>query len=100
MSGEVRVLVYQSAQDISLVHDAYHHVSKRLMGVPGLVGNELLGSITDPTGFVVLSRWSGMDAFREWEQGPAHRDTTAPLRPYRDQRLPASFGVYQVVADY
>jgi heme-degrading monooxygenase HmoA len=100
VSGEVRVLVYQSVQDASLVHDAYHLVSERLTGVPGLLGNELLGSITDPTGFVVLSRWADLDAFRAWEQGSAHRETTAPLRPYRDLRLPSSFGVYQVVADY
>jgi hypothetical protein len=89
VSGEVRVLVYQSVQDASLVHDAYHLVSERLTGVPGLLGNEL-----------VLSRWADLDAFRAWEQGSAHRETTAPLRPYRDLRLPSSFGVYQVVADY
>ncbi len=100
MSGQVRVLVYQVAEDHAAVHSAYHEVSEQMLGVPGLIGNELLGSVLDPTGFVVLSRWADVTAFWAWEQGAEHRDTTAPLRPYRDVRRSAGFGIYQVLAEY
>ncbi len=100
MTGQVRVLVYQAAADPAAVHSAYHEVSRRMLGVPGLIGNELLGSVLDPTGFVVLSRWTDVTAFWTWEQGAEHRDTTAPLRPYRDARSNVTFGIYQVLADY
>lgn len=101
MTGQVRVLVfYQAAEDPAAVHSAYHEVSKRMLGVPGLIGNELLGSVIDSTGFVVLSRWSDVTAFRAWDQDAEHVDTTAPLRPYRDARSNAAFGIYQVLADY
>ncbi len=100
MSVQVRVLVYQVADNPAAVHSAYHEVSKQMLGVPGLIGNELLGSVLDPTGFVVLSRWADVTAFRAWEQGAAHRETTAPLRPYRDVRRGAGFGIYQVLAEY
>jgi heme-degrading monooxygenase HmoA len=101
VTGEVKVLVfYKTAEDPAAVHSAYHEVSKRMQGVPGLIGNELLGSVLDSTGFVVLSRWTDVRAFRAWEQGVEHNDTTAPLRPYRDPRSNATFGIYQVLADY
>lgn len=100
MDSELRVLVYHSTADVAGVHRAYHEVSTVLGEVPGMLGNELLSSVPDPSGFVVVSRWTGLEAFREWEQGPAHRDSTAPLRPYRDTRLARPYGIYHVAAAY
>ncbi|MBO8188107.1 MULTISPECIES: antibiotic biosynthesis monooxygenase family protein [Streptomyces] len=103
MPAEVRVLVYQAAYDdeqLAAVRDAYHQVSKRMARVPGMLGNELLRSPADPTALVVVSRWSDMAAFRAWEEGAAHKDDTAPLRPYRDTRLKVPFGIYEVDATY
>jgi len=100
VSGELRVLVYHATDEVAGVERAYHEVSRDMLGVPGLLGNELLRSVPDPSGFVVMSRWSDLDAFRTWEQGPAHRDSTAPLRRYRDTRLSVPFGIYQVTAAY
>lgn len=100
MSGQVRVLVYQVAEEPAVIYGAYHEVSKQMLGIPGLIGNELLGSVLDPSGFVVLSRWADVTAFRTWEQGAEHRDTTAPLRPYRDVRRSTGFDIYQVLAEY
>lgn len=103
MPGEVRVLVHQAAHDeteLRAVHDAYHLVSKRMADVPGMLGNELLRSPADPTALVVVSRWTDLAAFRRWEEGPEHRDDTAPLRPYRDTRLAVPFGIYEVEAAY
>ncbi|GAA3732031.1 heme-degrading monooxygenase HmoA [Spinactinospora alkalitolerans] len=98
--SEVRVLVYHQAGDAAGVEAAYHRVSARMRGVPGLLGNELLRSVTDATGFVVLSRWSGIEAFQAWEAGAAHRADTTPLRPYRDTRMEAPFALYEVAASY
>ncbi|MGW0631076.1 antibiotic biosynthesis monooxygenase family protein [Streptomyces sp. NPDC002758] len=103
MPGEVRVLVYQAAVDeeqLDAVRTAYHQVSNRLAGVPGMLGNELLRNPLDPTALAVMSRWESLDAFRAWEAGTDHREDTAPLRPYRDVRTPAPFAVYEVDAAY
>jgi heme-degrading monooxygenase HmoA len=100
MSAEVRVLVYHSTEDGEGIEKAYHEVSTELSGVPGMLGNELLRSLRDGTGFVVLSRWRDLAAFTEWEQGARHRDSTAPLRPYQDRKLSVPFGIYEVTAAY
>ncbi|HEY8374495.1 MAG TPA: antibiotic biosynthesis monooxygenase family protein [Pseudonocardiaceae bacterium] len=100
MIGEVRVLLFHATGDVEGITNAYHQVSKAMAGVPGLLGNELLRSAHDPEGFVVVSRWSDMDAFLAWEQGPDHKRQTAPLRPYRDTRMSRPFGVYHVTAAY
>ena len=103
MPAEVRVIVYQAAYDeeqLAAVRAAYHRVSERMAGVPGLLGNELLRSPADPTALAVVSRWESMAAFLAWEQGTDHRQDTAPLRPYRDTRTPAPFAVYEVDAAY
>lgn len=102
MSDRVRVLVYAAAPggDIDAISRAYHTISRDLEGTPGLLGNELLRCVHDPDGFVVMSEWESLEAFRAWEGGAAHRDTTSPLRPYQDQRGGASFSVYEVAAAY
>ena len=103
MPAEVRVIVYQAAYDeeqLAALRAAYHRVSERMAGVPGLLGNELLRSPADPTALAVMSRWESMAAFLKWEQGTDHRQDTAPLRPYRDTRTPAPFAVYEVDAAY
>lgn len=98
--GQVRVLVYHAAvdTDTAAIDEAYHQVSVKMANVPGMLGNELLRSVADPTGFVVVSNWTGIDAFRAWEQGPQHRATTAALRPFRDRRVSPPFGIYRVTA--
>lgn len=100
MGDELRVLVYHQTCDAPSLRAAYHDVSLVLRDVPGLLGNELLESVADPTGFVVASRWADLDAFSRWEQGPDHRRSTTPLRPFRDQRLARPFGIYRVTQSY
>ncbi|MZD07784.1 antibiotic biosynthesis monooxygenase [Streptomyces sp. SID5785] len=102
-AGEVRVLVYQAALDddqLDAVRTAYHQVSERLAGVPGMLGNELLRNPMDPSALAVMSRWESFEAFQQWEAGAGHRADTAPLRPYRDTRTPVPFAVYEVDAAY
>ncbi|MFH8349813.1 antibiotic biosynthesis monooxygenase family protein [Streptomyces sp. NPDC018045] len=103
MPAEARVIVYQAAYDeqqLAAVRSAYHQVSERMAGVPGLLGNELLRSPADPTALAVMSRWESMAAFLAWEGGADHRQDTAPLRPFRDTRTAAPFAVYEVDAAY
>lgn len=98
--NQVRVLIYHRVAgepEADAVRAAYERVSTELAGVDGMLGNELLHNAFDPASFVVLSRWSSLAAFQEWEQGPAHRDTTAPLRPFRDDTATAPFALYEVV---
>ncbi|ALG10909.1 antibiotic biosynthesis monooxygenase family protein [Kibdelosporangium phytohabitans] len=100
MSGAVKVLLYHRTGDVGGIEAAYHRVSRELAGVPGMLGNELLRSRHDPASFVVISTWESTAAFDEWEQGTEHKNTTAPLRPYRDGELARPFGIYEVTARY
>ncbi|PZG35028.1 antibiotic biosynthesis monooxygenase [Spongiactinospora gelatinilytica] len=103
MTGpRVRVLVYAAAPDGSkdALTDAYHHISQELSGTPGLLGNELLCSLTEPGGFLVMSEWDSLDSFRAWEEGTRHRQTTAPLRSFQDRSRGPSFALYTVNAAY
>ncbi|RSM44884.1 antibiotic biosynthesis monooxygenase [Amycolatopsis balhimycina DSM 5908] len=98
--GTVRVLIYAVADEDG-VGRAYHEISAALRGTPGLLGNELLREFgNDDGGFAVMSEWVDRDAFQAWEQGPGHRDVTAPLRPYQDTGRGRPFGLYEVVARY
>ncbi len=100
MTGTVRVLVHCRAPEDGgedAVMSAYHAISERLAGTPGLLGNQLMRSVLAPGEFTVISEWAGMTEFLAWEQGPDHRDATAPLRPYQDHSRGRSFGVYEVV---
>ena len=90
------VLLFAAAPDRSdAVEEAYHRISRSLLGTPGLLRNTLLEHVGEPGRFVVFSEWATLDAFQTWEQGPDHRRLTAPLRPYHD-----GFGIYHVTAEY
>ncbi|WP_281897792.1 antibiotic biosynthesis monooxygenase family protein [Phytohabitans aurantiacus] len=98
--NSLRVLLYHSAPSIGEIDPSYHEVSRRLAPVPGLMANELLRSVHDPTEFVVVSAWRDLAAFRAWESGPGHRASTAPLRAYRSNPPARPYGVYEVAAAY
>jgi heme oxygenase (mycobilin-producing) len=100
--GPAHVLIYAVAPENApaAVTTAYHSISETLAGTPGLLGNQLLRAVNEDGAFVVLSSWTSLAAFREWESGTGHRGATAPLRPYQDQRRGKPFGIYEVVASY
>ncbi|MGW2425635.1 antibiotic biosynthesis monooxygenase family protein [Streptomyces sp. NPDC001709] len=104
VTARTRVLVHarvpEDATGADAVTTAYHHISKALRGTPGLLGNELLRSRLDPRCFVVMSEWESLEAFQRWEQGPGHRETTAPLRPYQDASRGRPFDVLTVSERY
>ncbi|MBV9312255.1 MAG: antibiotic biosynthesis monooxygenase [Pseudonocardia sp.] len=99
-TGEVRVLLYHRTSDTDGLTMGYREVSRRLAGVPGQLGNELMRNVHDPDVFVVSSRWSSLAAFDAWEQGADHRESTADLRPYRDVANGMPFGVFVVVGTH
>ncbi len=98
----VHVLLYAAAPagDPDAVWSAYHDISTRLAGTIGLVRNALLEQVDGSGRFVVLSEWSSMDAFRDWEATAGHRVVTAPLRPYQDATGGSTFGIYTLAAEY
>lgn len=100
MTGGVRVLLYHATDDVAGIEAAYRRASEHLSGVTGLLGNELLRSVPDPRGFVVVSSWRDLADFEAWERGPEHKRQTAPLRPFRDTTMSRPFGIYQVTAAY
>jgi heme-degrading monooxygenase HmoA len=110
MKGHVRIMLYV-AEPTALpgaVASLYHQISQQLVGTPGLLGSELLQGVRQQGDFIVMSEWSDLTAFREWEQGGGHTGTTAPLRPYHQANNghPVNngygqvFGIYQVVSEY
>lgn len=70
--------------DPGAVERAYHDISSKLVGTPGLLGNTLQRSVADPRSYLVVSVWTAMAEFTAWEQGVSHRDSTSPLRPLQD----------------
>jgi len=99
--GQVRVLLYISEphSEPAAVEKAYHAISNLLADAPGLLGNELLRSLSRPSDFAVMSSWAGVAAFQAWEQTSEHRQVTAPMRPYQSEPG-GSFGIYEVVGSY
>ncbi|MER6668433.1 antibiotic biosynthesis monooxygenase [Amycolatopsis japonica] len=100
MTGGLRVLLYYVTADAAGIEAAYHRASEHLAGVPGLLGNELLRSVPEPSGFVVVSSWRTLADFEEWERGPDHKRQSAPLRPFQDTKMSRPFGIYRVTASY
>jgi len=100
--AEVRVLLYVRAPEggAASIERAYHQISTDLHGTEGLLRNELLRDISDRQGFVVFSEWASLAAFQAWEQGPAHRGRTSPLRPFKDRARGRHYGIYAVTAAY
>ena len=94
------MLLFHEVSDREAVTAAYHAVSASLAGTPGLLANELLTSVHDPSWVLVMSEWADQESFDAWEQGAAHKGQTAPLRPYRDTRMPRPFGIFTVDATY
>lgn len=83
-----------------MIEKAYREISADLAGTPGLLGNELLHSLTDPDVFVVLSEWRSLEAFAGWDKGPDHKGQTSPLRPYQDQTRDKPWEILEVTDSY
>ncbi|WP_018505693.1 antibiotic biosynthesis monooxygenase family protein [Parafrankia discariae] len=98
--GRVRVMLWavDPAEDQGAVERAYHEISSKLVGTPGLLGNRLLRSAAEPTKFAVVSEWTSMAEFVTWERGADHKPATSPLRPLQDPAMRAT--IFTEVAAY
>lgn len=95
-AAKVRVLVWYRAADHDQIVRAYQQVDAGLAGTPGLMGSELIRSVTDPDSYAILSEWQSLEALRSWESGQGHQ-APEPLRLYSDRGRPGGgFGIYQV----
>jgi heme-degrading monooxygenase HmoA len=90
------VWIVEPADDPGAVERAYHTISSKLVGTPGLLGNQLLRQANDPTRYVVVSEWRSMADYAAWEAD--HQVTTSPLRPYQDPNQRAV--IYEEVEAY
>ena len=101
-SERVRVMLhlFEPPGDPGAVESGYHQISRKLVGRPGLRGNELLRSMDDPRRYTVLSDWASREEYIAWRDAPEHLAITAPLRPYWAADRDSTFGVYEVVAAY
>lgn len=99
--GSARVVVfYRSPEDDpDAVERRFHEVSRAMRATPGLLRSELLRDMRTPGRYAVLSEWESWPAFRAWDDGPDHRDQTAPLRPYQAPHE-SVFGAFELAAAY
>ncbi|MDH2427187.1 antibiotic biosynthesis monooxygenase [Sphaerisporangium sp. TRM90804] len=94
----VRILVWHgAADDRDALEETYHKVSAELAGTPGLVGNELWRSATDPATYAIMSEWRDIESFNAWADDPGQHLATAPLRRFRTAADRAA-EVYEVAA--
>jgi heme-degrading monooxygenase HmoA len=102
MLSHIRVLLYAAtpAGTPMAVPAPYHQINQRLAGTPGLLNSELLEDVTGSGEYIIMSEWSSIDAFQAWENGPDHKHSTAPLRPYHSGYQGTAFGIYSVAAEH
>jgi heme-degrading monooxygenase HmoA len=102
MMDRTRVMIWhrEPPNEPGAIEEAYRKISHGLSGTPGLLGNELLRSTTDPGQLLVMSEWESRLAFEAWEEGRSHHNTTSPLRRFQDRDRQKFFEVYVVTAEF
>jgi heme oxygenase (mycobilin-producing) len=101
MSDEVRVILWYRvpSDDVARVAENYREISEQLVGVPGLISNELLQAVDRPEVVAVTSRWTSRRDLDEWVRSSSHRKTT-PLRPYLDVERQPPYETFDVLSAY
>jgi heme-degrading monooxygenase HmoA len=79
MTTRVIVSAIVTEQDSADFERAYAAVRPQVLTTPGHLGNALYRDAEDPTRYILESEWESEEAFREWEDKPIHRETTAPM---------------------
>jgi heme-degrading monooxygenase HmoA len=100
--GRTRVMIWhrEPTDEQGAIGEAYKQISSDLSGTPGLLANELLRSTTDPGQMLVMSEWESLLAFRAWEEGRSHHNTTSPLRRFQDRERQKFYEIYVVAAEF
>jgi heme-degrading monooxygenase HmoA len=96
----VRVIVrHSAAPDEKELEETYRRVSAELAGTPGLLGNELWRSATEPVTYTIMSEWRDIAAFHAWAGDPERHRVTEPLRRFRTA-ADRNAEIYEVTAEH
>ncbi|MFF8955263.1 antibiotic biosynthesis monooxygenase family protein [Streptomyces sp. NPDC014894] len=82
MTVRVMVSARVEEKDQEAFEEAYRSVTAVVSGTPGHLRDELLRDAEEPGRYILLAEWESEEAFRAWEDAPAHRETAAPMFPY------------------
>ncbi|MFI5782580.1 antibiotic biosynthesis monooxygenase family protein [Nocardia sp. NPDC051570] len=77
---------YEDAEELAEIERQFDRIGEILHGTPGLLGSELLVSLSAQGVCVVLSEWASHAEFDAWERGNDHRGQTAAMRPFHDRQ--------------
>ncbi|WP_433336484.1 antibiotic biosynthesis monooxygenase family protein [Spirillospora sp. CA-294931] len=94
----IRVIVYlrEPEGERGAVDAAYARARELLDGTPGLLGDLLLRSVTDPRSLTLVMEWETRRAYSAWERLHRERGHRSPMRAYQDRDRPG--GHYEVYA--
>ncbi|MFC4587997.1 antibiotic biosynthesis monooxygenase family protein [Sphaerisporangium corydalis] len=79
------------------LRSGYAQTAGQLAATPGLLGVELLRGVGGEDRWVLLMRWSGMDAYQSWEGELRRLGHPSPLRPFQDRSRPG--GHYEIFTE-
>jgi heme-degrading monooxygenase HmoA len=100
MQRRIRVVIYlrePEGQD-GVIEETYRKITWVQGTTPGLLRTELLRDLDEPDRYLLLTQWSQESAFRDWQNGPDHKDNPSPLRPYQDPSRGRHWAVYDVTS--
>ena len=86
MKGRVVFMIHLKPgreDDFLKAYDSIRHEVAR--GVKGHLMDQVCQSADDPLSWAITSEWDSLEAFREWERTPEHRDLVKPMRDCWDQ---------------
>lgn len=93
--GGLRVVVYHRvpAEGLQVLVDGHRKLRSTLDGTPGLLGDELLVSRSEPGIVCLVMYWADLPAFERWERD-LHSGAPSPLRAHQDRTRQG--GHYQI----
>ena len=95
-TGRVKVLLWclcGNDANLAEIEREFDRTGELLRGTPGLLGSELLVSLSAPGVCAVLSEWASHAEFDAWERGRGHHGQTAGMRPFQDHQRDPVFEV-------
>ena len=82
MTARIMVFAQVATDEGEAFEKAYLQVAERMRGTSGLLADELLRGAADDGQYVLLSEWESVERFHTWHDDDAHREVSAPMRPY------------------
>lgn len=94
--GGLRVVIYHRVppEGPGVLVRGHRELRSTLDGTPGLLGDELLFSRSEPGVACLIMYWADLASFERWERD-LHSGAPSPLRPYQDRARQG--GHYQIL---